>query len=215
MYPFQDDVLRVIQKTRSSFYLTGGTALSRCYLNHRYSDDLDFFVNANPEFKKETRLIIDRLKEEPGWVMEIGMVSDSFVRLSLEKEKVFLKIDFVNDIKFHKGSLENHTLFHQIDNWCNILSNKLCALSRMDIKDIVDILFLAENFEFQWDEIFQDAKEKDLWVEPLEICKIIHNVPKERLNSVKWISQVDIQTLSNSIEFIHDDIFFGRKNSLC
>ena len=215
MYPFQDDVLRVIQKTRSSFYLTGGTALSRCYLNHRYSDDLDFFVNANPEFKKETRLIIDRLKEEPGWVMEIGMVSDSFVRLSLEKEKVFLKIDFVNDIKFHKGSLENHTLFHQIDNWCNILSNKLCALSRMDIKDIVDILFLAENFEFQWDEIFQDAKEKDLWVEPLEICKIIHNVPKERLNSVKWISQVDIQTLSNAIEFIHDDIFFGRKNSLC
>ena len=215
MYPFQDDVLRVIQKTRSSFYLTGGTALSRCYLNHRYSDDLDFFVNANPEFKKETRLIIDRLKEEPGWVMEIGMVSDSFVRLSLEKEKVFLKIDFVNDIKFHKGSLENHTLFHQIDNWCNILSNKLCALSRMDIKDIVDILFLAENFEFQWDEIFQDAKEKDLWVEPLEICKIIHNVPKERLNSVKWISQVDIQTLSNSIDVIHDDIFFGRKNSLC
>jgi len=79
----------------------------------------------------------------------------------------------------------------------------------------IDILFLAKNFEFQWDEIFQDAKEKDLWVEPLEICKIIHNVPKERLNSVKWISRVDIQTLSNSIDAIHDDIFFGRKNSLC
>jgi predicted nucleotidyltransferase component of viral defense system len=37
------------------FYLTGGTALSRAYLNHRYSDDLDFFVNAVNDF--ETRSI--------------------------------------------------------------------------------------------------------------------------------------------------------------
>lgn len=25
------------------FYFTGGTCLSECYLNHRYSEDLDFF----------------------------------------------------------------------------------------------------------------------------------------------------------------------------
>jgi len=27
----------------SNFYFTGGTALSKYYLQHRYSDDLDFF----------------------------------------------------------------------------------------------------------------------------------------------------------------------------
>ncbi len=47
LYPFQDRVLRLIQDLDVGFYHTGGTALSRCFLNHRYSDDLDLFVNAN------------------------------------------------------------------------------------------------------------------------------------------------------------------------
>ncbi|MCD4795127.1 MAG: nucleotidyl transferase AbiEii/AbiGii toxin family protein [Bacteroidales bacterium] len=32
------------------FYLTGGTALVRFYLNHRYSEDLDFFVNKRKKY---------------------------------------------------------------------------------------------------------------------------------------------------------------------
>ncbi len=55
---------------------------------------------------------------------------------------------------------------------------------------------------------------KGLWVDPLEICKIIKEFPEELLKSVKWIDQVDIQLLGNSIDLIHDDIFFGSKNSL-
>ena len=43
------------------FYLTGGTALGRFYLNHRYSEDLDFFVNADPEFSKHILLIKNKL----------------------------------------------------------------------------------------------------------------------------------------------------------
>lgn len=31
------------QQDAAGFYLTGGTALSAYYLNHRISDDLDFF----------------------------------------------------------------------------------------------------------------------------------------------------------------------------
>jgi predicted nucleotidyltransferase component of viral defense system len=53
VYPLQDEVLRGIQDLNVDFYLTGGTALSRCYLNHRYSDDLDLFVNDNPKFKDQ------------------------------------------------------------------------------------------------------------------------------------------------------------------
>ncbi len=215
LYPFQNEVLHLIQEINLSFYLTGGTALSRCYLNHRYSDDLDFFVNANSDFKKESTLIINRLKESSRWVVKIGTVSDSFIRLVLEKKKIFLKIDFVNDVKYHKGAFQKNVLFHQIDNWCNILSNKLCALSRMDVKDIVDILFIAKKYEFKWSEIFQDAKEKDLWVEPIETCKILKGFPKELLNSVKWISPVDVEMLNDDITSLHNDIFLGHKNSLC
>ncbi|MCF8114696.1 MAG: nucleotidyl transferase AbiEii/AbiGii toxin family protein [Desulfotignum sp.] len=40
LYPFQDAVLGEMQSLKTGFYLTGGTALGRCYRNHRYSDDL-------------------------------------------------------------------------------------------------------------------------------------------------------------------------------
>ena len=49
LYPLQDRVLKAIQAAQTPFYLTGGTALSRCYFNHRYSDDLGFFVNKDKE----------------------------------------------------------------------------------------------------------------------------------------------------------------------
>ncbi len=53
LYPFQDKILKVVETLGLDFYLTGGTALGRCYLQHRYSDDLDFFVNNHNEFKKQ------------------------------------------------------------------------------------------------------------------------------------------------------------------
>ena len=35
---------------KENFYLSGGTALSAFYLQHRYSDDLDFFSEELKEF---------------------------------------------------------------------------------------------------------------------------------------------------------------------
>ena len=43
LYSFQDAVLETVFEEPLGFYLTGGTALGRFYLHHRYSDDLDFF----------------------------------------------------------------------------------------------------------------------------------------------------------------------------
>ncbi|MBI3104685.1 MAG: hypothetical protein HYY95_03740, partial [Candidatus Rokubacteria bacterium] len=40
LYPLQDRVLKVINTVETDFYLTGGTASSRGYLHHRFSDDL-------------------------------------------------------------------------------------------------------------------------------------------------------------------------------
>ena len=50
LYPFQDGVLNTVKKSGTPFYLTGGTALSRCYFGHRFSDDLVFFVNMDQNF---------------------------------------------------------------------------------------------------------------------------------------------------------------------
>ena len=48
LYPLQNKILRAVNGLSSPFYLTGGTALSRGYFNHRYSDDLDFFASQRP-----------------------------------------------------------------------------------------------------------------------------------------------------------------------
>jgi predicted nucleotidyltransferase component of viral defense system len=44
LYPLQNGVLSILSQSGTDFFLTGGTALSRGYYNHRYSDDLDFFL---------------------------------------------------------------------------------------------------------------------------------------------------------------------------
>jgi len=39
LYQLQDGVLNLVKSCKTHFYLTGGSALSRIYYNHRYSDD--------------------------------------------------------------------------------------------------------------------------------------------------------------------------------
>ena len=62
LYPLQNGVLRAVRNCKTRFYLTGGTALSRAYYHHRYSDDLDFFVNADPDFDEQVDIILDKLQ---------------------------------------------------------------------------------------------------------------------------------------------------------
>jgi len=213
VYPFQDDILNLIQKAGVDFYLTGGTALSRCYLGHRYSDDLDLFVNDHPDFKSQCNRVIS-LFEQSRWESEVTTASKSFVRVMLDNEGLLMKIDFVNDVSFHYGSIESCQIFYRVDNWQNILSNKICALSRMEPKDIADILFIAKRYSFNWESILDEARKKDLWVEALEICKIINDFPIKLLESLKWVVAANMEELSKMIVVLHDDIFYGNMNSL-
>lgn len=212
LYPFQDIILKRLEQLNLDFYLTGGTALGRCYLNHRYSDDLDFFVNRHKNFKKQCTTAIDALKKK--WMCDVASTSDTFIRIFVEADEIALKIDFVNDVPSHFGNIQQSSVFHRIDSWRNILSNKICALSRLEVKDIVDIAFTAKKYSFDWETILAEAKEKDLWVDPLEICRIIDQFPTDLLKTIKWIGNVNIDTIEKQITVIRDDIFAGAVNSL-
>ncbi len=87
-------------------------------------------------------------------------------------------------------------------------------LSRLEAKDIADILMIAQRYSFEWEEIIGEAKEKDLWVEPLEICKLIKEFPSELLLSIKWIIDIDIDEMEGLLKILHNDIFYGKLNSL-
>ena len=52
LYQLQVKFLDFWKTINTPFYLTRGTALGRFYLNHRFSEDLDFFVNQDKNYKQ-------------------------------------------------------------------------------------------------------------------------------------------------------------------
>ncbi len=213
VYSLQDQILYLVQDAGVEFYLTGGTALSRYYLNHRYSEDLDFFVNQHPDFKVQCRKVIDLLRPS-NLDYETGTTSDSFIRIFIKKEEIQIKVDFVDDVLFHYGGFEKFVSFHRVDNWRNILSNKICALTRLEPKDIVDLLFIAKRYSFSWEEVLIEAKEKDLWAEPLGVSKVIKDFNPNFFESIKWVEPIVKDKLVKNLKTLHKDIFYGNINSL-
>lgn len=94
----------LVNNLGTHFYLTGGTALSRCYLNHRFSDDLDFFVNDDHAFKDEVIKIQKVLDEK--FDMEIQRSGERFHRMIIKQNNVFFKLEFINDVPYHFGDLQ-------------------------------------------------------------------------------------------------------------
>jgi len=208
-----DRILSLVRKADTTFYLTGGTALGRHYLHHRYSDDLDLFDNQVANFREQVKKTLELIRRS-GIEFKLGTAADTFVRVLAYEGKTPLKIDFINDVAFHYGDFQKAPFFPRIDHWRNILSNKLCALSRREPKDLADLIFLAQHFQFTWPEIFDEARQKDLWVEPLEISRIIHEFPINLLETVKWVQPVDLEDCATALKSLHLDIFHGRRNSI-
>lgn len=213
LYPFQDSLLKLVKRANTDFYLTGGTALSRFYLNHRYSDDLDFFVIRTNDFKEQCDRIFNLLKEEK-WDYEVGMISEDFVRIFVARGNIKLKVDFVNDIDIHYGDFLSSKTYPRVDHWRNILSNKICSLSRLEAKDVVDIVYVSRSYTFLWEEIVNEAKQKDLWVEPLSVSKYISEFDLGTLSTIKWVDPVNVDAFKDDLNVIQKDILLGGRNSL-
>jgi hypothetical protein len=214
LYPLQDKVLTIVGALSVDFYLTGGTALSRVYLHHRYSDDLDFFVNGVNDFKSQVNNVIKALKET-GLIIETNLADEGFARIFVFEGDSSLKLDFVNDVPFHRGVPIVTTLFERTDNLQNILSNKITALGRYSAKDVVDIVFICGILEFNWEDIFKDASEKDLWVNPVTIAEVLEQFPIEKLQGTAWlIEEPSPEWFMSRINLIIPEILIGSENSL-
>lgn len=96
LYPLQDKVLTCIDKINTPFYLTGGTATSRCYLNHRYSDDLDLFQNNSSSFVVDSSRAIEELDKQ--FIVRPAIKDDSFYRFFVKElnGETELKIELIN-----------------------------------------------------------------------------------------------------------------------
>ena len=214
LYPLQDKFLKFFNnQNNDQFYLTGGTALSRFYYQHRYSEDLDFFsVTELKNFREILTKILDTLKEA-NFSIEVETISDHFFRIFVKEKETSLKIDFVNEVAFHWGQLKNFPLFACVDNAMNILSNKITCISRYEVKDIVDIWALAKGLSFSWRDIM-DIANKKAPVDPVEISKIIKTLPREELKLVKWAFDVNIDEIYFDLQTIAEEILLGHANTL-
>ena len=214
VYPLQDKVLSLIGRLPVDFYLTGGTVLSRAYLSHRYSDDLDFFLNGAPDFKQQVLKILDSLKNS-GLRIDTSAVDESYARIIIISEGCNLKLDLINDVPYRNGTPVKTQLFIRTDNIMNILSNKMTALSRYAAKDVVDIVYISESYSFNWENVFKDASEKDLWVNPVNAAEVLEKFPVEKLQEIIWMkNSPDKEWFLSRINKIIPDIMTGGSNSL-
>jgi hypothetical protein len=161
LYPLQDKVLRLLDTLPVDFYLTGGTVLSRAYLNHRYSEDLDFFLNGSESFKIQAETVVKNMPQL-NLKFEILQADEGFLRIIVNDKSCSLKLDFVNDVPFRKGKPVSTGLYRLTDTPDNMLSNKITALSRFTAKDVVDLVYLSGQFSFAWTEIISDVSQKDM-----------------------------------------------------
>jgi hypothetical protein len=193
LYPFQDSVLKLIMEVDDS-------------------DDLDLFVNRRDDFKELTEVIISRIKAYyPG--TETALLGKDYARIFIVDSQHRLKTEFVNDVLFHAEDIQVAGFFHRIDSWQNILSNKVCALPRDEAKDLADLIYLSLNYSFTWETIIGYAREKDIWVNEIEVSQMVQKADTQRLKKIHWIKEPDYDQLQKICQVIAKDIIAGEENS--
>ncbi|MBU0974472.1 nucleotidyl transferase AbiEii/AbiGii toxin family protein [Patescibacteria group bacterium] len=185
--------LKLLAKTNlaKKFYFSGGTALAHYYLQHRKSEDLDFF--SQEEF--DSQPIIVALK-------------------SLKKDLKFVSIDFQNSfnrnlffLKFSNNyiiKLEfTYYPFTQvekpktkdglmIDSSIDIAINKLFTIAQKPRgRDYFDLYCLIQKYGYKMENLRMMAKQKFDWhVDPLQLASRFNEIDKH-LDDPIIIKKVD------------------------
>jgi len=146
------------------FYLSGGTALSAFYLFHRYSEDLDFFIEKDEVNLELIKRFIGktekRLKLAEVDYRGIFGIHNFFLHLSMDK---VLKVDFsyYPFPRIEKG-LKYQGLI--IDSLYDIAVNKVHTISMQPrARDFIDLFFIIKEKKYGLDDLILKAKLKFDW----------------------------------------------------
>jgi predicted nucleotidyltransferase component of viral defense system len=147
------------------YYLTGGTALAEFYLQHRYSDDLDFFTRKSPLLREDFEDFIAILTSI-GFSILSQSITEEYVRLlvrSEDQEGNGLKIEFMRDVgaMMAPPKVQGQIV---VDSFEDIAVNKICAiLSRQpsESKDFCDLFFILTESRYELDYLISRAREKE------------------------------------------------------
>jgi predicted nucleotidyltransferase component of viral defense system len=145
------------------FYLTGGTALACFYLQHRKSNDLDFFTADEEIILPFSYRLEEALKLERMDIQRRRGIR-SFVELLVEKDKEITIIRLACDAAFRLEPVKEFSEYPRlkIDSLIDIAANKLLALfGRATLRDFIDVYFLVKKAKFMPEDLMEKAKKKD------------------------------------------------------
>jgi len=153
LYQLQNKFLNWLYVLNMPCYLTGGTALGRFYLGHRFCDNLYFHVNDSYRYldyiSKMSKKIEDTFKLD----LHNSQFNEEYTQLIIIEDDLSLKIEFIRNISFNPNKLAEYK-FGQIDTPANILPKKLKAmLWRHNVEDLFDIVHIAQNYSFNWGDV--------------------------------------------------------------
>lgn len=155
------------------FYLTGGTALSACYYNHRLSEDIDLFT---PKLFDQILVVgmMRDISKQMKASSKVNKIHDSLRYDMMLPNKQLFKIDFV---PYQFTQLKKPWLLNglAVDSIEDISVNKLLAISqRTASKDYVDLYEILKKYTL-WDLRIGVEHKFGMDLEPIYIASLLKN----------------------------------------
>lgn len=178
-----------------TFYLTGGTALSACYLNHRESEDIDLFSQHTFDRARVIQSISQTIGPKATQIDYVRIHDRLAYTIVFPKNKK-IKVDVVYYPyePIEKSHIQYHGL--AIDSIADIGVNKLMTLSqRTTAKDYVDLYFILKKYTM-WDLREGVAHKFKMDIEPFFASSLYTNVSS--LTTLPIMKKkLSIETLKN------------------
>lgn len=141
--PLQSEFLTAFFGQSPDFFLTGGTALSAFYLQHRLSQDLDLFTLSD----EAMNLCVPAVHAAAGSIgasVSALQTTTYMRRFLMTRREDSVLVDCVREYAEQIEADKPHFGGIVVDSIVDIHCNKICTLlSRLEMKDYVDIFFLA------------------------------------------------------------------------
>lgn len=158
-----------------TFYLTGGTALAACYLDHRVSEDVDLFSPKPLDEQHVVSIMSQRIGPIAKTIDYVRIHDRLGYTISFPNNQK-LKVDVVS---YPYEQLENsEKTYHdlRIDSIADIGVNKLMTISqRTASKDYVDLYFILKKYTM-WDLRHGVEHKFKMDIEPLYASSLYANV---------------------------------------
>lgn len=148
---------------RDKFYFSGGTVLAEYYLQHRLSEDLDFFTVDQIDYDQVNTLIQPSLKKYGLTSFDYQEIASSKVYFFQKGKQEIVKTDF-NFYPFprvKKGRIVNGL---EIDSLQDITINKFNTLmTRSKVRDFIDFYYIQQEKHYPLKLLLKDTLTKFDW----------------------------------------------------